>query len=164
MKSYIEQILQPGERRLYSGRLHWVLFVPGLLLLVAALFFLMLAPGDGASGNGWARVFCLFLSALCAAGAAYYLFWAWFERWTTEIEVTDRRVILKQGFIRRETVEMHMDKVESVDVVQSILGRIFNYGSVTIRGVGVGLEPLRKVAAPLELRNHITGVAPAEKT
>jgi uncharacterized membrane protein YdbT with pleckstrin-like domain len=164
MKSYIEQILQPGERRLYSGRLHWVLFVPGLLLLIAALVFLMLGSGDGPSGNGWGRILLLPLSALCAAGGAYYLFRAWFERWTTEIEVTDRRVILKQGFIRRETVEMHMDKVESVDVVQSIAGRILDYGSVTIRGVGVGLEPLKMVAAPLELRNHITGVALAEKT
>jgi uncharacterized membrane protein YdbT with pleckstrin-like domain len=164
MKSYIEQILQPGEQRLYSGRLHWILFVPGLLLLIATVVFAMLGWGDSPSGSGWRRIVLLPLAVLCAAGSAYYLFKAWLERWTTEIEVTDRRVILKQGFIRRETVEMHMDKVESVDVVQSIFGRIVNYGDVTIRGVGVGLEPLRMVAEPLELRNHITGVALAAKT
>jgi uncharacterized membrane protein YdbT with pleckstrin-like domain len=164
MKSYIEQILQPGERRLYSGKLHWILFVPGLLLLIAALVFLMFASQSGDSGNVFPRLLWLILAALSAAGSAYYLFKAWFERWTTEIEVTDRRIILKKGFIRRETVEMHMDKVESVDVEQSILGRFLDYGDVTIRGVGVGLEPLRMVAAPLELRNHITGVALAEKT
>jgi uncharacterized membrane protein YdbT with pleckstrin-like domain len=164
MTSYIEQILQPGEQRLYSGRLHWILFVPGLLLLIVALVFLTLASGSGESGSSAGRILWLALAALCGAGSAYYLFRAWFERWTTEIEVTDRRVILKQGFIRRETVEMHMDKVESVDVGQSILGRIVGYGDVTIRGVGVGLEPLRMVAEPLELRNHITGVALAGKT
>jgi uncharacterized membrane protein YdbT with pleckstrin-like domain len=164
MKSYVEQILQPGEQRLYSGRLHWILFVPGLLLLIAALVFFTLASGSGESGRSVGRILWLALAALCGAGSAYYLFRAWFERWTTEIEVTDRRIILKKGFIRRETVEMHMDKVESVDVEQSILGRIVDYGDVTIRGVGVGLEPLKMVAAPLELRNHITGVALAGKT
>ena len=110
MKSYIEQILQPGERRLYSGKLHWILFVPGLLLLIAALVFLMLASRSGDSGNVLPRILWLILAALSGAGSAFYLFKAWFERWTTEIEVTDRRIILKKGFIRRETVEMHMAK------------------------------------------------------
>ena len=51
---------------------------------------------------------------------------AWFRRWTTEIDVTDRRVVYKRGFINRHTVEMNMDKVESVDVDQSIMGRMLN--------------------------------------
>ena len=60
--------------------------------------------------------------------------------------------------IRRYTVEMHMDKVESVDVEQSILGRLLDYGDVTVRGTGAGFEPLQRIARPLELRNHITGI------
>ena len=60
---------------------------------------------------------------------------AWFERWTTEVLVTDRRVIYARGFIQRHTVEINMDKIESVDVDQSVLGRAFNYGDVTIRGL-----------------------------
>ena len=51
-----------------------------------------------------------------------------------------------------------MDKVESVDVEQSVPGRILDYGDVIVRGAGSGIEPIRKVAAPLEVRNHITGV------
>ena len=163
MTSYIEQILQPGERRLYSGRLHWILYWKGLVLLLAALFFFVLA-GNAEPHNGWPRLFWLIIALLCVVGSAYYLFWAWFERWTTEIEVTDRRIVYKEGFIRRNTIEMHMDKVESVDVYQSVLGRILNYGRVTIRGTGEGWQPIRKVAEPLELRNHITGIAPAVKT
>ena len=50
---------------------------------------------------------------------------AWFHRWTTETDVTDLRIIHKTGFIKRQTFEMSLDKVESVDVNQSILGRIF---------------------------------------
>ena len=81
---------------------------------------------------------------------------AWFRRWTTEIAVTDRRVVLKRGFIRRHTVEMNMQKVESVDVDQTQLGRMFNYGTVTIKGTGSTLESLRMIDHPLKLRSAIT--------
>ena len=70
--------------------------------------------------------------------------------------MTDRRIVYKRGFIRRHTVEMNMDKVESVDVDQSILGRMLNFGDITIRGTGVGIEPLHDVDAPLEFRNQVT--------
>ena len=83
-------------------------------------------------------------------------FGAWFRRWTTEIDVTDRRIVYKRGFIRRHTVEMNMDKVESVDVDQSILGRMLNYGDITVWETGVGIEPLYNIDAPLEFRNQVT--------
>jgi len=64
--------------------------------------------------------------------------------------------VYKRGFIRRHTVEMNMDKVESVDVDQSVLGRIFDYGDIVIRGTGVGIEPLRGIDSPLAFRNAVT--------
>ena len=67
-----------------------------------------------------------------------------------------RSVVHKTGFIKRRTFEMSLDKVESVDVNQSILGRLMNYGDVTVRGVGEGAETIRTIAAPLDFRNHIT--------
>ena len=70
------------------------------------------------------------------------LFVAWFKLWTTEIDVTDRRIVYKRGLIWRLAVEMNMDKVESVDVDQSVLDRLFDYGDITIRGIGTGPEPL----------------------
>jgi uncharacterized membrane protein YdbT with pleckstrin-like domain len=69
--------------------------------------------------------------------------------------VTDRRIIFKEGFVRRRTMEMNMNKVETVDVIQSIAGRIFNYGAILIRGVGSSYEPLRLIADPLTLRTAI---------
>jgi uncharacterized membrane protein YdbT with pleckstrin-like domain len=88
--------------------------------------------------------------------AAVWLFIGWFRRWTTEIAVTDRRIIYKRGFIRRDTVEMHLDKVESVDVEQSILGRIMNYGDISIHGTGAGIEDLKNIGSPIAFRNHVT--------
>jgi uncharacterized membrane protein YdbT with pleckstrin-like domain len=95
------------------------------------------------------------VAALCFLMGIVSFIRAWFARWTTEIAVTNRRVIFKRGFIRRRTIEMNMDKVESVDVDQSILGRVFDYGDVTIRGTGAGLEPLRTIDSPLEFRNAV---------
>ena len=74
---------------------------------------------------------------------------------TTEIVVTDRRILFKEGFLRRRTMEMNMSKVETVDVVQSIPGRIFNYGTILIRGTGSSYEPLSLIGDPLTLRNAI---------
>src|ERR1700730_12409734 len=78
------------------------------------------------------------------------------HRWTTETDVTNMRVVHKTGFIKRRTFEMSLDKVESVDVNQTILGRLLNYGSVTVRGVGEGSETIETIASPLDFRNHIT--------
>ncbi len=95
------------------------------------------------------------VGVILLALALFLLFRAWFERWTTEIAITNRRIILKRGFIRRDTAEMHMEKVESVDVNQSLFGRMLDYGDVTVRGTGAGLETLRLIDAPLEFRNHV---------
>ena len=70
--------------------------------------------------------------------------------------MTNRRIVYKCGLIKRHTVEMNMDKVESVDVDQSVFGRMLNYGDITIRGTGEGIEPLHGIGAPLEFRNHVT--------
>jgi uncharacterized membrane protein YdbT with pleckstrin-like domain len=91
-----------------------------------------------------------------AVVALYLTAKAWFHRWTTETDVTDRRVVHKTGFIKRRTFEMALDKIESVDVSQSILGRLLNYGDVTILGVGEGKETISAIASPLAFRNSIT--------
>ncbi|MGA8689135.1 MAG: PH domain-containing protein [Methyloceanibacter sp.] len=96
------------------------------------------------------------VSAICFFLALILALRAWFIRWTNEIVVTDRRVIYAQGFIQRHTVEVHMDKIESVDVDQTLMGRILDYGDVTIRGTGTTLEPIRDVDRPLAFRNEVT--------
>jgi uncharacterized membrane protein YdbT with pleckstrin-like domain len=81
---------------------------------------------------------------------------AWLRRVTTELAITDLRVIYKAGLFRRHTLEMNRSRIESVDVDQSLLGRIFGYGTVTVRGTGGSLEPLRNIRDPIGFRNHIT--------
>jgi uncharacterized membrane protein YdbT with pleckstrin-like domain len=151
---YVDSVLQPGEVVRHVASLHWILYVPGALLLIAAGVIALARPD--ASAHWLVHGVAVVAAWLCFAAGLILIARAWFEWWTTEMAVTDRRVVYKTGFIWRNTVEMHMDKVESVDVRQSILGRILDYGDVEIRGVGAGLEPLHRIAQPLELRNHIT--------
>jgi uncharacterized membrane protein YdbT with pleckstrin-like domain len=160
--SYLKSVLQPGEVLLYESKISWTTFVPGLLVLVVALIAFMLLR-VWITDVAWPAVA---VGVILLALSLFMLFRAWFERWTTEIAITDRRIILKRGFIRRDTAEMHMEKVESVDVNQSLFGRMLDYGDVTVRGTGAGLETLRLIDAPLEFRSHVKthGHPPAANT
>jgi uncharacterized membrane protein YdbT with pleckstrin-like domain len=144
---YVEKVLQPGETVLFASTIHWLVYWPAILLLTAAAVTALEASGH--DFFRWISLLCFATGLVSAAGA-------WFKRWTTEVAVTDRRIVYKRGFIRRHTIEMNMDKAESVDVNQSVLGRIFDYGDVLVRGTGVGFEPLQMIESPIELRNAVT--------
>jgi uncharacterized membrane protein YdbT with pleckstrin-like domain len=150
--SYIKHVLQEGEVVTRTASLHWIVYWPGALCLVLAGVIYVLGRS-----TEWASFWDVIAGAFGVI-ALGLIFVEWFKWWTTEIAVTNRRIIYKTGFIRRDTNEMHTDKVESVKVDQSILGRILDYGAVTVLGTGSGLETIKTVAAPIELRNHITGV------
>lgn len=82
------------------------------------------------------------------------IFWgiAYIRYKTTELAITNKRVIAKFGFISRNTIEMSLPKVESIQVHQGILGRIFNFGSLVISGAGNPQAPVPGVANPMEFR------------
>ena len=151
MGRYIDEILQPGEKVLYSTNAHWIFYLQAIVcwIVVLVLVFVsgVMPPLALAS---WAA------AAIVGLVALFYTFKAWFHRMTTETDVTNMRVVHKQGFIKRRTFEMALTKVESVDVSQSIMGRLLNYGDVTINGVGEGRETISTIAAPLAFRNSIT--------
>ena len=154
MTSYVAEVLQPDETVRYDGTLHWIIFLPGIVLFAFGVAGLLGVATLARNAQGY-WIYSVFVYGALVLGALR-LFSAWLKRWTTEIAVTNRRVIYKTGLISRRTVEMNMDKVESVDVAQDIFGRILNYGTVLIRGTGASLEPLPTIATPLALRNAIT--------
>ena len=153
MGRYIDEILQPGERVLYSTNEHWMFFLPAIAVWIVAVVFLALSRMVAADALIWV---CVALAAVAGLVALYWTATAWFHRWITETDVTNMRVVHKTGFIKRRTFEMSLDKVESVDVNQSILGRLMDYGDITIQGVGEGTETISTIASPLAFRNAIT--------
>ncbi|TMH45897.1 MAG: PH domain-containing protein [Betaproteobacteria bacterium] len=152
MSSYVESVLAPGERIVHRAAVsHWNF---ALSYLLAALFF---AAAVGAlflqSERRTAIAIVTALIGLLTTVVALV------RRATTELVLTDRRVIAKRGFIRRDTVEMNLGKVESLHVNQGLLGRMLNYGDVTVVGTGSSLEPLRGISGPLELRRKLGEIA-----
>lgn len=153
--SYIDRVLQPGETIIHRSRPHWMVYLWGWLVLAVGITGLVLLPRDAAAGLAFYASLAVVAAALGALAVA------WIRRVTTEIVVTNKRLIYKQGFISRYTMEMNMDKIESIDVNQSIPGRIFGYGTILVRGTGAGLKPLRGIDSPIDLRNSVMAAASA---
>lgn len=151
MSSYAESVLADGERIIHMAAIsHWKYafhyFLGIFFLAVGLLEFL-----DSPSRQGLALIFAaapILVGVLLIAIALV-------KRLTTELVLTNRRIITKRGLIARDTVEMNLGKVESVRVNQGLLGRILNYGDVTVVGTGASPEPLRGIANPLELRKKL---------
>ncbi len=77
---------------------------------------------------------------------------AWLKRWLSEFVITNRRIVIKEGFIARRTFEMNLSKIETVNVDQTVMGRILNYGSITIIGTGGTKETFHNIAKPMAFR------------
>lgn len=73
---------------------------------------------------------------------------------TSEFAITNKRVIIKVGFISRRTLEINLQKIESISVDQTILGRILDYGNIVVIGTGGTKEPFSNIAAPMEFRKQ----------
>ena len=126
MSSYVDEVLIKDETVLYRGRLSvWSFFwwiLGGLLLLAAFGLGLLL----------W--------------------LWAWLLYRSTELAVTNKRIIVKAGVVQRNTTEMFLEKVESIQVDQGVMGRLFDFGTITVSGTGGDRAPVRNVAQPIEFR------------
>ena len=147
--SYVQRVLQPGEQVRHISSIHWIVYWPGVAVALLAVVAYWLSETRLLTGLWRYTAYALALVAVVL------LIQQLFQWWVIEIAVTDRRVIYKKGLIRRETNEMNMDKVESVKIDQSIIGRMLDYGNVKILGTGEGFETLRTIPGPIELRNSI---------
>ena len=150
---YVEQVLQPGETVTYATSLHWLVYLRAILLMSLAILCLIAAQ---AVVEPVGAVALKIIAALLGFLALVSGLDAVIRRSTTELAVTDRRVIYKTGIFQRHSMEMNRSKVETVGVDQSILGRILGYGTVVVRGTGGSFEPIRFIGDPLGFRSHIT--------
>lgn len=153
MASYVDSVLAAGEKIVHRASIsHWNF---ALSYLIGAAF---IAAGSAAFFVSDRREVFIGAWAAIALGLIVLLAAA-IRRATTELVLTDRRIITKRGLISRDTVEMNLAKVESVHVNQSLMGRMLNYGDVTVVGTGSSLEPLVGIARPLELRRKLGEVS-----
>ncbi len=89
----------------------------------------------------------------CNLRAIFTLFIApMLDRYSDEFAITNKRIIVKTGLISRKTLEMNLSKIESVNVDQSVLGRLLGYGTIRIIGTGGTREEFPNISNPIEFR------------
>ncbi len=154
---YIESNLVPGEVLIYQTRLHWIVMlghlVLGCLLLAAGallLYYALTAHASISTAHALEDV-----GAALALGGAIAILMGILRRSATEMAVTNRRVVVKTGLASRRTIEMLLNKVETIEVHETAFGRIAGYGTVVLIGTGGSSEPFEQVAHPLEFRSQV---------
>jgi uncharacterized membrane protein YdbT with pleckstrin-like domain len=160
--SYVEQSLGEGEVVRHVAHKHWVIFVVPVFQLLVGLVLVGIGYkiDDLWVWFGWLmRV----LGFVIVVFGALHLLGAWLTRVSTELAVTNRKVIGKWGLISRRTIEQRLEKIDSIEVEQTILGRILGYGTVEVRGSGVSMTPLRMIAGPLTFRRRVEDALNAAK-
>lgn len=168
---YVEQSLGPDEELVHIGKFHWMYtlqavmsilwgFLASLIVIFGSVFVY--------KKMGWfpEQVFWLDAVRHLHPGLRIFAFIMFIGgvlgfanmmvlKATTEIAVTNNRLVFKQGVIARRVGEISIDRIEGVNVLQTIFGRIFDYGRLAIRGMGVGEVVLPPIEQPIVFRKAI---------
>lgn len=149
MASYVNKNLVDGERVIKRASVSWLSFLPRIL--IAAFLMMPYFTNPAMQENAFSFAFML-IGAYLFLSAAIYIF-------TTELALTNKRIIAKFGFISRKTIELRLEKVESLSINQGIFGRLLNFGSVVVNGTGGTSTPIPSIDSPLDFRrvvnNHL---------
>lgn len=139
---FVENNLLPNEQVTYRARLHRIIFVfPACIFALAILV--------AVAGGGWIAAGVLFVIGLILMVPP------WIRSSSSEFAITNKRVLIKVGLIRRHSLELLLQKVEGIGVDQGVLGRILGYGTITVSGVGGTKEAFRMISNPLEFRRQV---------
>ncbi len=173
---YVRQSLGPKEKLVHVGRFHWLYtanavfsifwgFFWAVVVIAAAILLqqktgFKLSPDFSPNDPIWIQVMKLHWGIKIAALSLVAIgIWKFMHqmviRATTEIAVTSTRVIYKRGLIARYVGEISIDRIEGVNVIQTMPGRVFDFGNIIIRGMGVGEVILPPIMQPLKFRRAI---------
>ena len=143
--SYIDNHLLPGEVVSYRTRLHWKVFV--IPFLISILMVALAIWALSAKKN--------VLAIAPFVVTAIILFVPWIQRRSSEFAVTNKRVIIKLGFMTTRSMELLLSKIEGITVSQSLAGRMFGFGEIIVTGSGGTQEPFADIQSPLDFRQAV---------
>lgn len=152
--SYLDQNLMKDEKLVYRAHPHWIIFSSAcgfaLLSFVIMLFGRQLHLGQFTFSGGYqfqSVLSAVFMIIALVQGLTSYVIYI-----SSEYGITNKRVLMKVGLIRRNSLEIMLRKIESIHVIQSIPGRIFNYGIIIICGTGGSKDLFKYIPRPLSFR------------
>lgn len=156
MTNYTKDTLLRDEKIVYWSRPHWIIYSRSITAFIASFIIFLYGPSLFLSGiyvYGF-RVHEIIALAVLAV-ALYWLLASHITYKTSEYAVTNRRILMKTGWIQRYSLEIFLEKIEAVYVNQSVPGRILNYGMITVIGVGGTSDPFYYVPNPLAFRQIV---------
>ncbi len=130
MARYVDQILSADETVLFDAKVHWAIYI-------------------------WPTFWTLITGGLALPVTFFWYVFALLYHLNSDFAVTNKRLIAKFGFISRTTIEQRLNKIDTIIVNQGILGRMLNYGKITVRGTGVSASPFGPIANPLDFKRSI---------
>jgi len=161
---YIEEVVTSEEKIVALHSLSgWALWLtPSLFVCAGIVLDILFVSGvfspllRGDVGMVLVSEWVISYGGLFLVGWGVWEFLHSFIRWlTVHMGLTDHRVIYKEGLIRRETDEMRLSKVETVDINQSVMGRILGYGTLEMTGTGGSRVVFRDIDEPMRNKRFI---------
>ena len=166
MGSYVNRTLGPNESVKYTAQRslwrYWLYLLIGGLLVLGALSGFGSSLFSAGPAHAGSPIMSRTMSALLVVGVIIF-FWPFVARRTTELVVTDKRVIAKVGLLSTTSVEIRFEKIESVRVVQGLIGRMLNYGDVVITGTGSTHDPIPDISSPRQFTMALNAAMEAAK-
>lgn len=149
--SYIARTLSTDETIKEEIRLHWLNYLPAIFFAILAALCLLIGfveLKEGSFPQTWILTSILLITSL-------YLF---LPSYTKEMVVTNKRVIFKKGIISVHSEELYNAKIEAIEIWQSIMGRIFDYGTICFSGTGISQVYFKDIDNPRETKARIESV------
>lgn len=161
--SYVEKALLPDERVLYMATLHWIIYLEGLVITIAggllgfySYDILALVFGSPISDK-FGRPLAAVAMVIVLVGI-WFLLAAYIRQTSTELALTNRRIIAKYGFISRSTFEIVISRITGANFDQTVTGRIFGFGTVLVHGAGGEISPFDMVAEPQQFQRALMNI------
>jgi len=161
--SYVHKCLRPDERVIYEATLHWIIYVQGIAFALAGaalgyeMPFIMARFFDPNTAQALAHPVAIVCLLVAMIGIILML-GAYIKQVSTELAITNRRVIAKYGYISRATFEIMIDRVTGANFDQTVGGRLMGYGTIIIHGAGGDISPVDVIANPQGFHGALMGV------
>ena len=163
MSSYVAKVLLPDEHVVFAASLHWIIYLQGLCITIfgGVLGYYSYPIIDLLFGPSYEQVAGHILSGIAlfivVAGVSL-LFGAYLRQTSTELVLTDRRIIAKYGIISRATFEIMANRITGANFDQTVIGRLLGYGTILVHGAGGEISPIDMVADPQAFHRALLGV------
>lgn len=140
----IEQSLLADEQIIYRTKKHWIIFCNPVVWAIVAVIFAF-------NSNPWVAI-----AAIAPAAAALILgIGKWLDYITSQFVLTNKRVMMREGFFTRHSTELRLATVSNMNVNQSLVGQLFNYGTVITSPFGGKEDVFTEIAGPFEFQKQV---------